>query len=543
MITFQLDPSAEHVKTFLPPFKGTWKTLPSHLLPDDVLQDSQNVSLIEGKLRSRTGLATLDDFLFLDTSSSDPSLTTKIKGGIQFIDISGSKYLVASSLKNVWIKRDIASTWSVLNSNYTIQGSDLYNIRMCMLQQGSNIYLLYANGVQQVSVSTNLGNLNTITSLQPGSLSSPVARDICVSFDRIVVLQPPYTIAWSDTINNSFPAFTSWPALNQVILTQTTDALVSICPLGVLNYAVYKEGNIYAAIAQGGPSSQAFRFEHRGEYEGPCCPNSVVNVNGSHFYMTPTGRVGVFDGSRHDWICDGLWPFIRSDLDRSFKNHVFGVYNYKTSEVYFWYPKIGDNGNCKGMLCINLPYQTAGISTYSYFLGTSSFAVSYGLSIRLFNSIVSPIVFGHSSLLPNTSTDVFPPQAFLLDQDTYRDRDRVFKCSLSTGLFKPISQADQGLIGVGQKVKDRSGICKPTIELYTTRDNTRGFVDLSPLVSSSLETDGDVLETDRIDLSQIYVNEYHGFNETGSFIGMKLEWNSTSKVEYKGADIYVRKTP
>ncbi len=543
MITYQLDATAEHVKTFLPPYKGTWKTLPSHLLPDDVLQDSNNTSLIEGILRSRPGLLSLDSFQFLDTASPDPARTTRIVGGIQFISILGSKYLVASSLQNIWIKRDISDTWSILSVNYTLQGSSSYNVRMAMLQQGSNIYLLYVNGVQQLSYSTNLSTLTIITSVQPGSLSAPIAKDICISFDRVVVMQPPFTIAWSESINDSFLAFTSWPALNQAILTQTTDALVAISPLGILNFAVYKEGNIYAAIAQGGPSSQAFRFEHRGEYEGPCCPNSVVNVNGRHVYMTPTGRVGMFDGSNHEWICDGVWPFLRKDIDRNYKQNVFGVYNYKLSEVTFWYPRKGDNGACKGMLCIDLPYPTAGISTFSYFLGISSFAVSYGLSIRLFKDIVSPIVFSNSSLLPDTSTDVFSPKAFLLDENTYTDSTRPFTCSFSTGIFKPVSQIDQGNISQGKGKNDTSGIYKPTIELYTTRDDTRGLVDLSPLVSNSLESSGDILETDRVDLTQIYPNEYHGFNQAGSFIGLNLQWDARAKVEYKGAEVYVRKSP
>ncbi len=543
MITFQLDQSAELLKTFLPPFKGTWKTLPSHLIPEDTLQDSLNVSLIEGKLRSRPGLLDFDTFQFLDPSSPDPSLTTKILGSIQFITTSNSKFLICSSLQNIWTKRDTSNTWSILPSTYAIQGSSLYNIRMCMLQQGSSIYLLYANGTQQVSQSTNLGPLTAITNLQSGSLPSPIARDICVSFDRIVVMQPPFTIAWSSVINNSFPAFTSWSALDQVILTQTTDPLVAISPLGVLNYTVYKEGNIYAAIAQSGPSSQAFRFEHRGEYEGPCCPNSVINVNGSQIRMTPTGRVGIFNGTNHEWICDGLWPFIRKEIDRNYLQNVFGVYNYKLSEVTFWYPRIGDTGSCKGMLIIDLPYPTAGISTFSYFLGTSSFAVSHGLSIRKFNNIVSPVVFGSSSLLPNTSSDVFPPRAFLLDEDTYKDSTRNFTCKFSTGLFKPVSQVDQGSISQGKSKSDNSGIYKPTIEFYTTRDNTRGFVDLSPLISNGLETNGDVLETDRIDLTQTFPNEYHGFNEAGSFIGVHAEWDASSKVEYKGCEVYGRKTP
>jgi len=66
---------------------------------------------------------------------------------------------------------------------------------------------------------------------------------------------------------------------------------------------------------------------------------------------------------------------------------------------------------------------------------------------------------------------------------------------------------------------------------------------VSTITSQNLENDGDMSrELEVIDLAVSRPNEYIGYNSFGSFIGLKLEWASTSKVEYKGADLYGRKT-
>jgi len=516
-ISIQNDPNADHLKTYLPPFKGTWKTLPEHLIPDDAVQESMNVSLLGGKLRSRCGLEMYNSATF----------DAPISGSFMFVGVSNIKYPVASSKSKVY--KYLGSWQEIPVFGTTLVGLDTSQVRMTSIQQGSIVYLIYTNGVQPLLVSEELVSLVTIPPYITTPISIiPILKDLCTSFDRIVGIQPPYTVTWCDVVNSNYLGFTNWPSLNQAILSQTEDSLVAIRNLGTLGIAVYKEGNIFLGIAQQGPNSQAFRFEHRGEYEGPAGVQSIVNVNGVHVYMTSTGRVGYFDGTQHDWICDGIWPFLQDDLDTVYASKIHGSYNYRTSELYFWYPKLGDNGILRGMLIINWPYKLAGIQSYSYFLGYSSFEITNSLTVRLFNATTSPLAFSKES-------DIY--RTYALKHTHYFDNAVPFQCSFKTGVFKPIVQES-----TQQRTRDTSDIYRPILELYSTRDSTRKTVQLSAVLSQSLEDTGTSTSPEIIDLTSVQPNEYIGFNETGSFIGIEASWSSDSKFEYKGCDIYGRRT-
>ena len=103
--------------------------------------------------------------------------------------------------------------------------------------------------------------------------------------------------------------------------------------------------------------------------------------------MTPSGRVGYFDGSQHQWIADGIWPFLQIDIDSSNTHRIHGCYDYRIATVIFWYPRSTDvDGLCTGMLVINWPYPLAGIQNFAYFTGVSSFPVT--------NSTTMPTVLG-----------------------------------------------------------------------------------------------------------------------------------------------------
>jgi len=326
-------------------------------------------------------------------------------------------------------------------------------------------------------------------------------------------------VSWCDVLNNQYLSFTNWPALNQVVLSDTEDALIAIKPLGTLGIALYKETNIFVGIAQAGPPSQAFRFEHRGHYAGPAGVNALVDVDGAHIYMTRTGRVGYFDGAQHQWLCDGVWPFIQQDIDITFIERVFGVYDYNTAQIYFWYPRSGDNGLCTGMLIINIPFPLAGISQYAYFLGQSNFACAHGTTIPPFSTLTQPLIY---------SSEAPANRVYHLDATAYTDRETAFPCRVTTGLFKPDPQG--------------TAIIRPIVEIYTSRDESRGAVAVTALTTNALETDGTFSNAESIDLTKVQPNEYIGFNDTGSFVGIQLSWDSTAKVEYKGAEVYGRLT-
>lgn len=515
MISYQNDPSARLLKSYIPPFKGTWKTLPAHLLPDDVIQDSLNVTLLSGKLRSRLGLVRYSNIIF----------PNPVIGSFQFIDVNNTKLPLASTATQLY--QYIPSDWTNITGSVVLN-SLAKQVRMTSIQAATSVYLLYCNGLDELKYKQDSGNLQDITPYvdpDTGPSSLPIFTDICTSFSRIVGFTPPYTVAWCASLNDTYLNFTNWPALNQVILSDTEDSIVALGSLGTLGLAIYKEGNIFVGFAQQGTDASAFRFEHRGSYPGPAGVQAVVSALGGHVYMTNTGRIAFFDGTQHQWVADGLWPFLQDDIDVEYSKNIFGVYNYKTSEIYFWYPKVGDSGLLKGMVILNAPYPTAGVVTPSYFLGSTDFTCTNGLSTPLFNDSVDPFVFGNS-------------RVFSLDKNTYTDDSQSFSCSFTTGIFKP--PQPELPKGSTQLLSD---IYRPIFELYLTRDSFRGTANLSSITSNNLETDGESSSNSEIiDLTSINVNEFVGFNETGSFIGLKLEWDSESKVEYKGCDVYGRTT-
>jgi len=517
MISLLLDPSSEHLKSYIPPFSGTWTTLPPQLLPDDTLQDSQNVTILQGRLRSRLGHVRYTPFNF----------TTHVLGSFMFVDVQNTKYPLASTATNLY---RFTADWADVTGT-VLTGNENAIPRMTSIQINTSVYLLYANGVNDVKFmeqNSTLQNITPYTDPDTDITSTiPTFTDICTSFSRIVGITPPYTVAWCDVLNDEYLSFRNWPALNQVVLSDTEDSLVAIRSLSTLGLAVYKEGNIFVGFPQSGSQANAFRFEHRGEYEGPAGVSAIVNVNGAHVYMTPTGRIGYFDGSTQEWICDGIWPFLQDDLDTAYANRISGVYNYRTSEIYFYYPRLGDEGLCKGMVIIDTPYPTAGINTYSYFLGNTELDVRNGLSVRLFNAATSPLIFAQ-----NTESKYL---SFSLEKDSYADDSRSFECSMTTGLFKPESLQNVPISVQGD-------IVRPIVEVLATRDSERGLVNVSALHSNLLESNGTLSqETETLDLTRDVISEYIGYNESGSYIGVKLEWDSDAKVEYKGCDVYGRR--
>ena len=513
MPSYLSDPSAKLLKSYPPPYRGTWYTLPSHLLPDDVLAESRNVTLRKGILRSRSGLSQFDAFVFPE----------RVTGAYTFVDSSDNKLFIAGTEQHLY---RFSGSWADITGT-TLTGDSTTLSRMTSIQQGTLNYLLYCNGKDTLKVSANGASLTDITPFidpvtGPSSIPSPI--DITTSFSRIVAITRPYTLAWSDVVNDDHLCFTNWPALNQAILSDTPDTLVAIRPLSTVAFAIYKEGSIFVGIAQAGPSSAAFRVEFRGKYQGPAGTQAIAEWDGKHVYMTPTGRVGVFDGTAHDWICDGVWPFLRENIDIAHSNRIFAVYDYSVSEITFWYPKPGDDGALRGMLVICLPYPLAGVSSYSYFLGESLFPCSTGLSVEPFLGQTDPLVF--SALAPRKS--------YGINNLAYGDGGQPFQCSFNTGLFRPsFKKSALEEATTGQQVK-------PSLEFYTTRDGTRGIAHVSSLVSQQLETSGEIGDLEELDLTQIQPNEFVASGNIGSFLGVRAEWFSDAKVEYKGCDVWGR---
>src|SRR5437762_3002444 len=111
MISHILDPSAELLKTYMPPFRGTWKVLPPHLVPDDVLQDSLNVALFSGVLKSRSGMLQFEDFVF----------ESEVIGSYLATDVNNVKSVVASTARNAY-RHFSVGTWVSMTGSVLLNG-------------------------------------------------------------------------------------------------------------------------------------------------------------------------------------------------------------------------------------------------------------------------------------------------------------------------------------------------------------------------------------------------------------------------------------
>jgi len=485
--SYILESSAVPLGRLQIPFKGTWKTLPSHLLPPDALADSMNVVIQSGELKPRAGM---ESYAILP--SANDILTTGL-----YVSGANIKYPLAVSATEVFAYD--GGWYQLTGPSLTTPSSTTPRLTTFSSSGGFDFILTDQTNLYNGSNGTYSVITPTIGSLLPG------ITDISTSFNRVIVISPPYSLAWSNALN-----FFEWPVLNTVYLSETPDTLVAVRNLGTLGFAVYKEGSIYTAFAQGSTDAAAFRFEFRGVFEGPANPNALIDVNGVHYGFTPSGRIFRFDGSNHDFIADGIWPFLRDDLDPNYLYKIHGVYNYKTHEIYFFYPRLGDSGAVKGMLLINLPYPLSGIESFSYFLGRASFSCTASLGTVLFENLQTSLVFSSG-------------QSYRLNHDHFYDGVSEIPISLQHGFLS----------------HPNNSIVQPIFQTYLRRGSGRGIVQVQSVVSNMLEENLGTEELEEyIDLSVVVPNEYIGFNNQGSFISVKLSANASDMIRYLGTDVY-----
>jgi len=305
--------------------------------------------------------------------------------------------------------------------------------------------------------------------------------------------------------------YDNYTALATAKLAQTNDKGICVRALSNLSFVVYKERSIYLARAQSGSDAFAFGFSEPIIAEGPAGLHSVVIVNGVHFYMTRNGRVALFDGTGYPrWIADGLWIHLQGDIDPVYANMIFGIFDYRLNIVVFYYPKVGDNGQLKGALVINLPLEGSGVTSFSFFLAYFSIPCSYGYEMRFADSIDRTVLFATAPL-----------------QDTKQDITTNFTASFQTGL-QPLPDMMHYYL---------------SIEAFLERANGNGSVKVFPVVSDVLENEtGTVIESDNniIDLNNNPLREYIGFTARTRFFGLKYQWTSDNKVRYAGTQVYGR---
>jgi hypothetical protein len=495
------------IAQFTVPTRGTWKAVAAHTLPLDAVYDSLNIFIREGKLRSRPGLTLYDDTAFLEP----------VLGGAMAVTPQ-EKIILAITRNRIYQLSDATMTWLALTLNevgVTFASSDNTVIDIAFMETaGSNVAII----AQQDNILKQWTNVPRSVATIVGT-NIPKAKSVCIAASRVIALIYPHTVVWSATIN---PA--SFDATAYAKRAQTGDAGICVRSVSALSFVLYKERSIHPARAQAGiDESTAFAFLEPIYVEGPAGVYAVVNVSGTHIYMTRNGRIALFNGTNYpQWIADGLWLYLQDDINQSLAHRIRGVYDYRLHTVTFFYPKKGETGALRGMVLINLPFEGQDLAepaTLKAFLGICQKSIVHGCEMR-FDSIID------RSLLFSSALDTQDRnKAYFYDETSDDDGDIPFTSSFQTGLTA-MPDARHTLV---------------TVESFVERGQTYGSVFVEPVISDALETPGGIIPDNSgqwIDLETNPVREYKGFGRQVRFFGLKYTWQSNNHMRYSGAVVY-----
>lgn len=498
---------SEIVAQFTVPLRGTWKAVAAHTVPLDALYDSMNVFVREGKLRSRPGLV----------KQSDTTFTEPIIGGVMLV-APQEKIVLAITRNRVYSLSGVSGVWSVLTPSGVssiMANSDTGVADVALLETtGSNTAIIAVEGLPLKQWVYAPRSLSAIT-----GTNIPLAKSVCISASRVVALISPHTVVWSAVQDP-----TSFDATAYAKRAQTGDVGICVRSLSSLAFVLYKERSIHPARAQAGlDDSTAFAFLEPIYVEGPAGIYAVVNVGGTHIYMTRNGRIGMFNGSSYPtWLADGLWLYLQDDINQSFAHLIRGVYDYRLHTVTFFYPKIGQPGVLRGMVTLNLPFQGQDLAETPIpraFLGLCMRSITHGCEVRFDTAIDRSLLF--SSPL-STDDRVY---AYLYDDLATTDDTTPFTSSFQTGLT-PMPDARHTTV---------------IVESFVERGQGYGAAFIEPVISDALENlSGTIpdMSGQYIDLETNPVREYKGFGRQVRFFGLRYTWQSDNRFRYAGAVVY-----
>lgn len=497
------EPRFEPLAQFTVPFKGTWRGSSIHTVPEDALFDSMNVFIRKKKLLTRPGLS------LLNSTEFDGSVI----GGSMVVAPTG-KFLVAITKRHLYELHEDDSTWRsiyVPSAPYFMADHTDALLDICFMET-SNTYrgVIASPGLPLREYV--VGNNANFMVASVGTV--PTAISVCVAGRRVIALSYPHTLRWSAVLTTN-----NWPPLAIAKLAQTNDVGICVRSLSSLSFVVYKERSIYVARAQSGSDETAFAFAEPIIVEGPASNQAVVNVNGMHMYMTKSGRIALFDGTRYpNWIADNIWFYLQDDINPALSTLIFGVYDYRFNMVVFCYPKVGHGGLLTGLVMINLPFSGADeqLQGPAVFLGTLAVPCSFASEMRFHRNIDRSVFF--TSAIDDARSAIF-------DEDASSDINESFDCFIQTGL-KSTTNAKHSFV---------------TVETFAERQPGYGTVHLQLASSDILESELGQLHDNPehiIDLENNPVREYLGFDVLSRFYGLRYQWSSLSRFKYAGAIVY-----
>ena len=514
-MTLVREPGSEVIAQFVVPYKGTWKNVPAHKVPVDAVHDSYNVYIREGQLRTRPGLSSFTD------GSAYADDTNIVIGGLSFVN-HDSVYIYLVTKDKLYMKSTY-SAWEVTQpigpEVPSVAASDHAVVDTAALQVSGNIAVVFASEGIQLRVKSTPG----LAFGMPYITSNIVAKSVCIASSRVIALVPPHTITWSSVLD-----FNTFDPTALAIRSQTLDLGICVKQLSSLSFVLYKDQSIHTARAQAGvDESTAFAFSEPIVVEGPAGIHAVVDVNGTHMYMTRSGRIAVFDGTNYPtWIADGVWFFLQEDINTALAYKIRGVFDQRLNIVTFYYPKSGGTSYLQGMvtLCLPLQIDIEAVTNPSVFLGECKEQITHTIYRRDTQTLNRAVVIGKPD--EDISGEF---KLLLLDETATSDNGQIFSSHFQTGL---------------QSAPDALHM-QPCVESFIERGRGYGTVKIEPILSDILETFSGTkpdARAHRLNLEFNPVNEYIGFQKKSRFFGLKYTWTSDDTVRYNGAVVY-SKTP
>ena len=471
------------------PQRGTWNGINDTALPLDVLFDSENCTIRDGKLRGRPGLAQLDAQVF----------DTRPTGALNIYQTDGSPFLIMGTLGKVWAY-DFTS-WSDRGSPFSGNADSPVRITQFIFGTPAETKAYLCNGVD--TLQRLVEPAGTLTAIA----AAPIFKDIITIGDRLIGLVDAYEVRWGGILTD-----TTFPASNSKLLTDTPSQTVAIRTIGTLGGVIYKQDSIWLTAVTGKTGGAAFCFSLVGFFDGPGGPNAIAHAKGSDYYMTQYGRIGKFNGSTFKWVAEGAWAKVRALIDQAFPGRIQAVYHAQQEEIHFTFPRIGDGGENLGLLIVTLPKPEVGIQAEGAYVGV------YGRSVTAMAKVdrvsqTTPVVF--------TSTPA-AQKSFTMDG---ADDDGVTIVSFFQTGLQPVHGAEPS----------RMLNAEPFLE----RNAGFGTAFVRLASSNLLDTPGGALSVGpgrSVDLTNTTaIKSVLGFDVRGRFVALRIEFDSTATVRYLGA--------
>lgn len=494
------------------PTAGTLRGAPIQSLPENSLHDSLNVRLRESIVEPRPGMTEFVPTILTGRPTGGFSVATLATGvfqedtfqndAFQIDDNTPLTALIVGTTQHLYVYYQNA--WNVVTGTPDLiaQPHQLARFTSILLGTPPVLYVIHVNGVdtpRQWQASQNFIPLSGDT--------PPLFSDITTISNRLIGIVPPYSVRWYEALS-----LTSCPAANERILADTPDGVVAIANFGLTSGAVYKQQSIWNITVTGsGESSSYFRLDPKKNVAGPASAAALVNAPGAHYYMTNNGRIGYWDGYQHAWVADGIWPLLKTNLDTLFTNRIHGSYKPNDEEIWFWYPRIGDAGECKGVAIVKLPNPEEGLSRPIAFHGLMAHPISASIDTRLIDNKV--MVFTSSTR-----------KGYTLEGTNDAGTD-------FSGFFQG------GLVATPNGIPTRLN----TIESFLERGLNYGAITIKPVYSNLLDNPSGLLgpgvtvnlstRAEPFDLTKHDIR--------GRFLGVRHEFTTPVTLRWKGTVLHI----